>query len=166
MEPSTEDGFAREKCTKCGWVHYHNSRPTVSALIIRAGKVLLCNRAADPFRGKWDLPGGFLEETESPEGGLKREILEELGIEVAATKLIAVLGPTPYPFGGQELYNCDIYYEVRITSGEPKAMSASDVSAIDWFDPDNLPPMAFETNVKAIETWKKLLKTMPDRRYS
>ena len=55
MAPFTEDEFPREKCGKCGWVHYHNPRPTVSAIIVRNGKILLCHRSADPCKGKWDL---------------------------------------------------------------------------------------------------------------
>lgn len=166
MEPFTEDGFGREKCGKCGWVNYHNPRPTVSAIISRDEKILLSHRLADPFKGMWDLPGGFMEEKESPEDGMKREMREELGIEIEMGKLIGVFGPTSYPFDGQELDNVDIYYEVEIISGEPAAMTGSDVMEIDWFDPNNLPPMAFETNVKAIELWKKLLKILPDRQQS
>lgn len=158
MEPFTEDGFEREKCGKCGWVNYHNPRPTVSAIISRDEEILLCRRAAGPFAGKWDLPGGFLEEGESAEEGIRREMREELRIEIEIEKLIGVSGPTFYPFDGQELYNVDIYFEVEIISGEPAAMTGSDVMEIGWFDPNNLPPMAFETNVKAIEVWKKLLK--------
>ena len=150
----TEGGFPREKCGRCGWVHYHNPRPTVSAIIAKDKKILLSHRLADPFKGMWDLPGGFMEERESPEDGMKREIKEELGIEIEILKLIGVFGPTSYPFGGQDGYNTDIYYEAKIVSGEPAAMTGSDVMEIDWFNPYKLPPMAFETNVKAIKVWK------------
>jgi len=163
MEQFTEDGFPREKCGKCGFVNYHNPRPTVSAVISRGGKILLSHRLADPFKGMWDLPGGFMEEEESPEDGIKREIREELGIEIEIKNLIGVFGPTAYPFGGQELYNVDIYYEVKIISGEPAAVAGSDVMEIDWFDQDKLPEMAFESNVMAIKVWRGLLKSVPDR---
>lgn len=154
MNPYEEDGFRREKCPKCGWVHYHNSRPTASAIIVRDGKVLLCKRAKDPFKGKWDVPGGYLEEKESPEEALKREMKEELGVEIEIKNFIGVIGPCYYPFGGQEQWNTDIYYEVT-TRDMPRASRHSDVVAIAWFDPDRLPAMAFDTNVKAIEEWKR-----------
>jgi mutator protein MutT len=153
MSPYEDDGFKREKCSKCGWVHYHNSRPTASAIIIRDGKILLCKRASDPFKDKWDLPGGYLEEKESPEDALKRELREEIGIEIENSKLITVNGPAYYPFSEQDQWNTDIYYEVT-TNDEPRAMNDSDVEAIDWFDPNHLPDMAFDTNVKAILEWK------------
>lgn len=167
MNPYEDDGFEREKCSKCGWVHYHNSRPTASAIIVQDGKVLLYKRAKDPFKGKWDLPGGYLEEKESPEEALRREMKEELGVEIEIKNFIGVIGPCYYPFGGQEQWNTDIYYEVTtidppasaspqaMRAGEPRAMDGSDVEAIDWFNPDRLPDMAFDTNVKAIEVWKK-----------
>jgi ADP-ribose pyrophosphatase YjhB (NUDIX family) len=153
MTPYEDDGFAREKCSQCGWVHYHNSRTTVSAIIAKDGKVLLCKRASDPFKSKWDLPGGYLEEQESPEDGLRREMKEELGIELLSIKLSSVIGPCYYPFDGQDQWNTDIYYEIT-TSDVPRAMSHSDVESVAWFDPDHLPDMAFDMNVKAIEKWK------------
>lgn len=154
MQPFEEDGFPRERCPKCGWIHYHNSRATASAVIVRDQKILLTQRAADPFRGKWDLPGGFLEERESPEEGLRREMREELGIEITVVRLIGVFGPTLYPFGGQEVYNTDIYFETSITAGEPAAGEGSDVANIGWFDPNQLPDIAFPSNAAAIGAWK------------
>lgn len=154
MESFQEDGFAREKCTQCGWVHYHNPRPTVSAIIIRDGKILLCHRAADPFKGKWDLPGGFMEERETPEDGLRREMKEELGIGIHIKKLVGVFGPVYYPFGGQDVYNTDIYYEID-PIGNIKAVNGSDVFETDWFSPNQLPDMAFPSHVQAIKTWRE-----------
>lgn len=154
MEPFIEDKFPREKCGRCGWVHYHNPRPTVSAIISRDEKILLSQRAAGPFAGKWDLPGGFVEERESADEGIRREMKEELGIDLNHVRLLGVEGPAYYPFGGQENYNLDIYYEIT-TTDEPRVVSNSDVNKIDWFDPDKLPDMAFETNVAAIKKWQK-----------
>lgn len=157
MAPFMEEEFPREKCDRCGWVHYHNPRPTVSAIISRNGKILLCRRSADPFKGKWDLPGGFLEEKELAKEGMKREIREELGAEIEIIRLTGIFGPSHYPYGGQDVYNTDIYYEVKVPDGEIKAVAGSDVAETGWFDPDGLPDMAFPSNVAAIKSWKKLL---------
>ena len=147
----------------CELCNFRNPKGAVTAVIIQNGRLLMLKRSEEPFKGMWDLPGGFMEEEESPEDGIKREIREELGIEIEIKNLIGVFGPTAYPFDGQELYNVDIYYEVKIISGEPAAMTGSDVMEIDWFNPYKLPPMAFETNVKAIKAWRKLLKSLPGR---
>ena len=81
---------------------------------------------------------------------------------MSSVRLLGVEGPVYYPFGGQDNYNIDIYY-VAESVGEPKPVDSSDVAGIDWFDPDKLPPMAFESNVKAIKAWRMLLKSLPGR---
>src|ERR1700682_4608762 len=73
--------LAAQKCFCCGSTHYHNSKPTPSALIVDEDQILLSQRAGEPFRGFWDIPGGFLEAGEDPLDGAKREIREETGLE-------------------------------------------------------------------------------------
>lgn len=51
-------------------------------LIIDDGKILLIKKSGGPYDGKLDLPGGTIEFCEKPEDALKRELLEEVGIEV------------------------------------------------------------------------------------
>ena len=50
-------------------------------LIIDNGKILLIKKSGGPYDGKLDLPGGTIEFCEKPEEALKRELLEEVGIE-------------------------------------------------------------------------------------
>jgi len=54
----------------------------VYGLIINDGKIVLIKKANGPYTGKLDLPGGSFEFGETPEETLKREILEEVGIEI------------------------------------------------------------------------------------
>ena len=51
-------------------------------LIIQNKKILLINKFGGPYDGKLDLPGGTIEFGERPEEALKRELMEEVGIEV------------------------------------------------------------------------------------
>lgn len=53
--------------------------------MVKEGRILICRRREDqPHPGKWEFPGGKAEPGESPEEALRRELLEELGIEAAA----------------------------------------------------------------------------------
>ncbi|HEY0759216.1 MAG TPA: (deoxy)nucleoside triphosphate pyrophosphohydrolase [Acidisarcina sp.] len=57
-------------------------RLVVAALILRADKVLICQRRPDqPMALKWEFPGGKMEPGETAEEALKRELEEELGID-------------------------------------------------------------------------------------
>ena len=56
-------------------------------LIIKDGKILLIKKFGGPYDGKLDLPGGTIEFCERPEEALKRELMEEVGIEVVDYKL-------------------------------------------------------------------------------
>ena len=59
-----------------------------AALIDADGRVLLTQRpAGKPDAGLWEFPGGKIEEGETPEGALVREMKEELGIETEASCL-------------------------------------------------------------------------------
>ena len=56
-------------------------------LLVRDGKILLIKKFGGPYDGKLDLPGGTIEFCERPEVALKRELLEEVGIEVTDCQL-------------------------------------------------------------------------------
>lgn len=56
-------------------------------LVLKDGKILLIKKFSGPYDGKLDLPGGTIEFCERPEDALKRELMEEVGIEVVDYKL-------------------------------------------------------------------------------
>jgi 8-oxo-dGTP diphosphatase len=55
--------------------------PVTAAIIERDGRVLIGKRKAGHFTGRWEFPGGKVEEGEKPEECLRRELREELGVE-------------------------------------------------------------------------------------
>ena len=56
--------------------------PVMAAIIQQGDRVLLCQRKEGALAGKWEFPGGKIENGETPEECLVREIQEELGITI------------------------------------------------------------------------------------
>ncbi len=108
--------------------------------------MLLARRALDPFRGTWDLVGGFVGEGEHPLDGLRREVREETGVEFEVGPLLGIwMGD----YDGRATLN--LFWRGRFGAGEPRA--ADDVAELRWFDADSLPPasnLAFDGLVAAV----------------
>lgn len=76
---------------QCELCSFKNPKATATAIIIKDNKILLLKRSQEPFFGKWDLPGGYLNENESPKQAVRREITEELGVSVVSLTFIKAL---------------------------------------------------------------------------
>ena len=96
---------------ECEYVHWDNPVPVVAAIVEYDGKVILANNAAWPD-DKFALITGFLEQGESAEEGVLREVHEELGLIAEIEQFIGV-----YPFTKKN--QVLIIYHVR-ASGEIK----------------------------------------------
>jgi 8-oxo-dGTP diphosphatase len=77
---------------------FRNPALSTDAVWIAAGEILLVRRRRPPFRGRWALPGGFVEYTETVEEALVREIKEETGLRARPRALVGVYsGPDRDP---------------------------------------------------------------------
>jgi len=145
----------RARCIACDFVAYANSEPTVCALCVDdQGRLLLARRAFEPDRGKWDLPGGFLEEGEHPLDALRRELREETGLEVEPLDFVGAWIDR-YGQADDAPATLNLYWTVRVVAGEPEP--ADDVAELRWFHPDKLPPaseVAFRTVVEVLRAWQ------------
>ena len=112
--------------------------------------MLLGRRAHDPGAGLWDLPGGFLEEGEAPLEGLRREVLEETGLEVEPHSF---LGLFLEPYEGR-IVLC-LTWVGAVSSGSERP--GDDLAELAWFGRDELPApdeLAFSHYVAALSAWR------------
>lgn len=148
------DAAGRPRCVQCDFVQYQNSKPCAGALVVHNGKVLLAQRRSEPFKGHWDTPGGFLEPGEHPEQGVIREIKEETGLDIRPAHLIGMYIDT---YGDDGDYTLNIYYLAEIVGGELRP--ASDVSALAWFAPEDLPTdLAFGHAYQLLRDWLAMIR--------
>ena len=78
------DDRKRDMCKACGTVHYSNPKIVVGAIPVYQDRILICRRAIEPRYGLWTLPAGFMEDDETVEQGVRREAMEEAGIELTS----------------------------------------------------------------------------------
>jgi 8-oxo-dGTP diphosphatase len=129
---------------------YRNSKPCGEAVVVRDGRVMLTRRAHPPLAGWWDLPGGFLEPGEHPEAGVVRELREETGLDVRPMRLLGVYMDVYGPDGDATM---SLTYECEVVGGQERA--DDDVLEIGWFEPEALPPFAFEHGQRVLEDWRQ-----------
>jgi ADP-ribose pyrophosphatase YjhB (NUDIX family) len=144
LEP--EDDHLR--CPVCGERYWANALPAVQMLLERDGRVLLARRGIEPRLGHWDLPGGFVEESERPAAAVGRELREETGLELEGAELMRI---DIEPYGDRFVFS--VTYRVT-ASGDPVA--ADDVAELRWFAPGELPAeMAFPGQEDVLREWAK-----------
>ena len=138
LEISTDD--EGKVCPSCGRSWYRSSSPTAGCVIVADGCALITRRGKDPEKGRFDVPGGFLHAGEEVLDGLRREVMEELGVEidVAMSDLVQVV---PHTYGEEGDFVLAMGFIVRLRSGEPKA--ADDVAEIRWVSRDEVDHVEF-----------------------
>jgi 8-oxo-dGTP diphosphatase len=111
----------------------------VGAAILDGDRALVTVRAREPHRGKVDVPGGFLEVGEHPVEGLKREVREELGLELEVDPMPVLLAPHTY--GPEGVWALAIGFRARISQGVPKP--ADDVAEARWIGAEEVDGVDF-----------------------
>jgi len=130
-------GQMREVCPQCEWIHFIDPKVAAGVLVIQEERVLLVRRSGEPFRGLWTLPAGFVNAGEDPAEAAARECLEETGLSVRVTRVFDIVAGKEHPRGADFV----IVYEAEVISGALQA--DDDADAAEWFDKNNLPPLAF-----------------------
>jgi 8-oxo-dGTP diphosphatase len=111
----------------------------VDAIIMNQRSVLLIKRGNEPYKGRWALPGGYMNFDESGEEAVIREVKEETGLDTKDPLYVGVYtNPARSP-----VQNVGITY--RLTPLHTNIQAGDDAVDIGWFEPNNLPvPLAFD----------------------
>lgn len=148
--------FDRERptCPQCGFIHYRDPKVATVGFVVHDGQLLLIQRAIDPARGKWALPGGFVDAGELPEVALARELQEEVGLDVVPTELLEMYAMER---PGRISPGFVLVYRAELADGELLTLKANDdVAAAGWFAPDEIPTdLAFESTKSLISRWRQ-----------
>jgi 8-oxo-dGTP diphosphatase len=127
-------------------------RPKVGlgVMIFKDGKVLLGKRKGSHGEGDYAFPGGHLEYMEGFGECVKRETLEEAGIEIKNVWFLGIDNVTKY--APKHYVNIELIADWE--SGEPKICEPDKFESWDWYDLNNLPKPLFEFVVYAIDSYK------------
>jgi ADP-ribose pyrophosphatase YjhB (NUDIX family) len=146
----------RQTCSACAESTYLAPKPAACGVVVDAqGRALLGRRAHEPRVGLWDVLGGFLEPGERPEDGLRRELLEEIGVECTVGRYLGGFVDTYGDEPGEGDATLNLGYECRLGEGEPRP--ADDVAELAWFAPWELPAahdFAFTNSVEILDAWR------------
>lgn len=127
-----------KKCPSCGLIQYTRISPAVIVGIFKENKILLAR--SPHFKGQmYSILAGYVEPGESLEEGVKREVMEEVGI---AVKNIKYFGSQPWPFSSSLMIGFTAEYE----SGEICIDNHEIIDAA-WFDAEHLPELPSEYSI-------------------
>jgi len=124
-------------CGECGLVFYFNPTVAAAAFVFDPeGKILLIRRAKDPSAGKLGVPGGFIDVGESAEEGLRREVREEVGIEIDQLRFL-ISFPNSYLYREVTYPVVDLYF-TAIAVNPAAARPLDAVAGVEWRLPTNV----------------------------
>lgn len=131
------------RCPHCGYGAYFNPKPVACAIPrTDAGELILIRRGFQPSRGRWSMPGGFVDLGETVEDAARRECMEEMGIDVEVGELVGV-----YSNAGERIVV--VAYAARALGSPQTTEEALEVRA---FAPADIPwdELAFSSDQRAL----------------
>lgn len=148
------------RCAACGREFWDNPKPCGGAFVAHEGRLLLVQRAHDPWAGHWDVPGGFSDGPEHPEATTVREVREETGLAVRITGLLGMW---------IDAYDATVSATLNIcfhaVAGDPTVATArEETAAVRWFTADELVdvPLAFPDHMRAaVDRWRASPAAVP-----
>jgi len=153
------DGLKRFYCKGCGFTYFHNVAVAAAAVLEYDERIVLVRRGREPCSGMLDLPGGFIDPNESAEDGIKREIKEELGIELGTIRYL-MSRPNVYEYKGVTYCTCDLFFDCRLEA-LPAGFDKSEIEELVLLKPSDI-----SDDQIAFESTKACLRLLKDSQIS
>ena len=144
MTPVMLGGKERSRCPACGFVLWCNPAPVGMALIEHEDRLVLIRRAEPPLAGHWAPPAGYVECGESVPDAVRREALEECGLEIVVDDLLGVYSEAAVDV-------LIIAYRARSIGGALRA--GDDATEAQLFARGSLPLRHYPTDGTTTDKW-------------
>ena len=153
------DGEKSWSCPNCDFILFHNVAAAVAVLVICDDEILFTRRNQEPQKGKLDLPGGFADPKESAETTCKRELWEELKLNINPSKLIYRASlPNTYPYKNILYNTLDLFFEYHVEKKFDVSLAEDEVSEIVWINKTDIvtEDLAFDSQKTFFSTFLKI----------
>ncbi|OPC52429.1 NUDIX hydrolase [Elizabethkingia bruuniana] len=144
-------------CASCDFVFYNNTAAAVAVVIKCGDEVMLTRRNQEPSHGKLDLAGGFIDFEETAENACRRELFEEMQIEVDESKLKYICSiPNTYPYKGILYHTMDLFFEYEVAEKFDVVLEEHEISDTIWIKKNeiDLNEIAFESQKLFFEKYR------------
>ena len=132
-------------------MQYKSPKIAVDGIVIKYQQILLIKRKNPPFKGKWALPGGFVDYDERTEDAVVRELLEETGLK---TKILDLIGVYSDPKRDPRGHVISAVYLMEVIDGKLKG--GDDAADARFFNLNELPELAFDHDMIIEDAKKKV----------
>lgn len=148
------DGEKKWSCPNCQFSLYNNVAGAVAVVIRHEDEIYLTRRNRDPKKGKLDLAGGFVDPKESAEETCRRELFEELKLDVDISNLKYLTSlPNVYQYKEIDYNTIDLFYEYSVSEKFEVDLELSEISETVW-----IPLKTLDLEDLAFDSQKKFFK--------
>ncbi|MEJ2723907.1 MAG: NUDIX hydrolase [Deltaproteobacteria bacterium] len=139
---------ARLVCTQCEFVFYLDPKLVACAIVEMDNRVVLLRRGIQPQKGRWVIPGGYVDRGETVEAAALRETREECGVKIRIKRLLGVYS-YPGRLAAVVVYLADYVSGTLIADDESEEVRLYRPDEIPWAD------LAFQSTVDALRDYRE-----------
>jgi ADP-ribose pyrophosphatase YjhB (NUDIX family) len=143
-------------CHQCAFHYHFNAAVAAAVFVLRSdGQALFVRRANDPARGRLAPPGGFVDIGEPVEAAARREVREEVGLELADVTFLCSR-PNEYHYKAVTYPVIDMFFVGHALDAH-RARALDEVDGFVWIAPEDVSPeeIAFPSMRSALAFWRE-----------